>query len=317
MLQTRASKCIDSEFYPLLHSSVDPYADISCVHYPRPNNSEDPYSSLTARVHRLWAERGDFSKVTAASIRAGQHQDQPASADAIRDMKENDSLTPEELWALKQEIVSGLTCASFYLGSLRNGFLTTITAFRNARISAINAGHMIDVLLPQGTPNVPDPTAFGLQPQSLAPSVLHSPLPQYPPQVQAQQLALTLGTKYQSLKSSAGIFFLAAERTRKTAQKSAREWNEWQRLRSKGVRLEARAARRGATLFGKGQDAVARDLVAFCGAEEGWHAFIFLFIFFVLYLPLIASLWPCVRTLTCFYVHSSFARVPACSICES
>jgi hypothetical protein len=129
---------------------------------------------------------------------------------------------------------------------------------------------MIDVLLPLGTPNVPDPTAFGLEPQSLAPSVLHAPLPQFPPQVQAQQLALSLGTKYESLKSSAGMFFRAAERTRKTAQKSAREWNEWERLRAKGVRLEARGARRGASLVGKGQDAVARDLVAFCGAEEGW-----------------------------------------------
>jgi hypothetical protein len=137
---------------------------------------------------------------------------------------------------------------------------------------------MIDVLLPVGTPNVPDPTAFGLQPQSLSASVLHTPLPQFPPQVQAQQLALTLASKHESLKSAAGVFFRAAERTKKTVQKSARDWNEWERLKRNGVRLEARGARRGASLFGKGQEAVARELVAFCGAEEGKHSLFSLFV---------------------------------------
>jgi hypothetical protein len=85
-------------------------------------------------VHRLWAERGDFSKVTVASIEAGHHQDQAVPADAIHDTEKKESYTPEELWALKQEIVSGLTCA--FLVSLCPFMIPDANDFPATRASA-------------------------------------------------------------------------------------------------------------------------------------------------------------------------------------
>jgi hypothetical protein len=64
-----------------------------------------PSAPLAPQLQRVWAERGDFSKVTQASL------DAPTPVDEVNLRAEGDELSPEELWKLKEGMLGNLECA--------------------------------------------------------------------------------------------------------------------------------------------------------------------------------------------------------------
>lgn len=213
-------------------------------------SADEPNTAFAAAVHRLWDERGDFSKVSITSIADSSIPEEPQTSDPATQAAPSSSdahLTPTQLWAIKSQLIHDIGIA---------------------RQTAIQASHFLDLLIPSSTPNVPRDQDLTLPPNSFRTSSTTIPPPDPPPAVRAANLALTLSTTKSSLEQTAGLFRDASTRLQSQTQKSALWWKEWMDLRSNSVRIEARGARTGARLFGTMSELLAKEVVAFCGISH-------------------------------------------------
>ncbi|GJN87967.1 hypothetical protein Rhopal_000922-T1 [Rhodotorula paludigena] len=222
---------------------------------------EDPKKSLAERLQRVWAERGDFSLLTADSIRNPDSDD--TSKQDGEDADEDARPSVEDMRALQETMIHSL--------ALARGELTT-------------ALDLLSVLSPPRDPPDVDVNAIPLPQQTL------TFVPTAPPPIASSDpstnplAALPLASTLSALKSSANAFFRArtCRRRGRSLQRDlltleapsahARAPDPWPTI----LRLHASSARtlvplgagKGASLSGKGEARLAREVGVFFGAHE-------------------------------------------------
>ncbi|GAA5998183.1 uncharacterized protein JCM10292_002380 [Rhodotorula paludigena] len=231
---------------------------------------EDPKKSLAERLQRVWAERGDFSLLTADSIR------NPDSDDTTKqdgeDADEDARPSVDDMRALQETMIHSL--------ALARGELTT-------------ALDLLSVLSPPRDPPDVDVNAIPLPQQTLT-FVPTAPPPNASSDPSANPLAaLPLASTLSALKSSANAFFRASEElipldeaelaAAAAAQSNPTSSPSKPRPRTRApdpwptiLRLHASSARtlvplgagKGASLSGKGEARLAREVGVFFGAHE-------------------------------------------------
>ncbi|ORY80684.1 hypothetical protein BCR35DRAFT_331750 [Leucosporidium creatinivorum] len=220
----------------------------------------DPEKSITERLIRIWQERGDFSQLTAAKIRAGEVEVVEEEEDArpsAQDMRDLQGQMMEQLSLARQELATALD--------------------------------LLSVVAPLTDPPTVDLNTLPLPPQTLTivPSV-PPPAPSSDPSV--NPLAhLPLATSLSSIRSSASAFFAASEKLlppehtpppaegsapTKRAPRPPSPWPTLLHLRSTtSYSLLPIGALSGATLSGKGETRAAREVGVFFGCEEAKEAY--------------------------------------------
>ncbi|GAA5877664.1 hypothetical protein JCM1840_004975 [Sporobolomyces johnsonii] len=228
----------------------------------------DPNKSLQERLMRVWAERGDYSLVTEESIR------NPPPEAKDDDKVQDGRPSSEDMRKLQQDMLTNL--------SIARGELST-------------ALDLLNVLSPATDPPQVDPSTLPLPHETLT-LVPHAvpPPPSSDPSLNPLA-ALPLATSLDALKSSATAFFRASEDLIPTSQDDDQQQIDAsppssaskppRRPRSRAprpdpwptiLRLHATSARtlvplgavKGATLTGKGETRIARQVGVFYGCEE-------------------------------------------------
>lgn len=95
-----------------------------------PSSRRSDEVPLSLRLQRLWQERGDFSALGVEALCEEQARDDEAghselaedavkqedegktTADAAQDGEDSQAMSPDELWELKVNILSGLECVA-------------------------------------------------------------------------------------------------------------------------------------------------------------------------------------------------------------
>lgn len=256
-------------------------------------SSEDPKKSLAERLQRVWAERGDFSLLTADSIRNPDSDD--TSKQDGEDADEDARPSVEDMRALQETMIHSLACASTTL-PLRN---PTCEAHSSSRAHSLARGELttaldlLSVLSPPRDPPDVDVNAIPLPQQTL------TFVPTAPPPIASSDpstnplAALPLASTLSALKSSANAFFRASEElipldeaelaAAAAAQSIPTSSPSKPRPRTRApdpwptiLRLHASSARtlvplgagKGASLSGKGEARLAREVGVFFGAHE-------------------------------------------------
>ncbi|GAA5857410.1 hypothetical protein JCM8547_002264 [Rhodosporidiobolus lusitaniae] len=223
---------------------------------------EDPKKSLTERLMRVWAERGDYSLLTEESIRNKVEEDEKDKED------EDTRPSPEDIRKLQDSMLNSLNIA--------RGELTT-------------ALDLLSVLsVPTDPPDV-DVNSIPLPQQTLTfvPTAVPPP-PATDPSVNPLA-ALPVAQSLDALKSSAQAFFTASEdlipldqaelaalaasspsASRPRPRTRAPDpWNAILQLHATSPRtLLPLGALPGASLTGKGETRTARQIGVFFGCEE-------------------------------------------------
>ncbi|GAA5940571.1 hypothetical protein JCM1841_001272 [Sporobolomyces salmonicolor] len=222
----------------------------------------DPNKSLQERLMRVWAERGDYSLVTEETIR------NPPPEANDDDQVPDGRPSSEDMRKLQEDMLTNL--------SIARGELST-------------ALDLLNVLSPATDPPQVDPTTLPLPHQTLT-LVPHAVPPPPPSDPSLNPLtALPLATSLDALKSSANAFFRASEdlipmtgeedeQQGEAAPSSAKPrprsrapdpWPTILRLHATSARtLLPLGAAKGATLTGKGEARIARQVGVFYGCEE-------------------------------------------------
>ena len=226
--------------------------------------SEDPDASLSARLQRIWAERGDFSKVTHASL------DQPAVNEEDVEKADDDQITQDELWKLKSEMLGKLECV------LELNVVCWTDGCRTARGELTTALDLLNLVLPevvQTKPDDPPPPEVPLPHGTLSSTVLDVPLAQRPLAKRSHEAAIALASKRVSLQSISDRLVAASDQLATTATSAERTWRKWLDWADEG-RVEARGSRNGAGMRDpRGLERTAKDVVTFFGFEEASRAF--------------------------------------------
>ncbi|GAA6000600.1 hypothetical protein JCM10207_004570 [Rhodosporidiobolus poonsookiae] len=224
---------------------------------------EDPKKGLSERLMRIWAERGDFSLLTADSIRNPKD-------DAEEDKDDEDSRPSEEDMRKLQE--------------------TMLTNLATARGELTTALDLLSVLSAPTDPPDVDPNALPLPQQTLTLVPTAVPPPPSTDPSQNPLAALPLATSLDSLKLSANAFFRASEELipldeaeQAAAQGASGASSPKPRPRTRApdpwptiLQLHASSSRTllplgalpGATLTGKGENRTARQVGVFFGCQE-------------------------------------------------
>ncbi|CEQ39312.1 SPOSA6832_00842 [Sporobolomyces salmonicolor] len=227
-----------------------------------PKRRADPNKSLQERLMRVWAERGDYSLVTEETIR------NPPPEANDDDQVPDGRPSSEDMRKLQEDMLTNL--------SIARGELST-------------ALDLLNVLSPATDPPQVDPTTLPLPHQTLT-LVPHAVPPPPPSDPSLNPLtALPLATSLDALKSSANAFFRASEdlipmtgeedeQQGEAAPSSAKPrprsrapdpWPTILRLHATSARtLLPLGAAKGATLTGKGEARIARQVGVFYGCEE-------------------------------------------------
>ncbi|GAA5982619.1 hypothetical protein JCM11641_002602 [Rhodosporidiobolus odoratus] len=228
----------------------------------------DSKKSLSERLFRVWAERGDYSQLTADSIRNPKEEDDHAKDD------EDTRPSVEDMRKLQETMLNNL--------ALARGELST-------------ALDLLSVLsVPTDPPDI-DPEALPLPQQTL--TLVPTAVPPRPSANPAENslAALPLATSLDALKSSAKAFFRASEElipldeaelaaAQGTSASSASKprprtrapdpWPAILQLHASSPRtLLPLGAMKGATLSGKGETRAAREVGVFFGCEEAKEDF--------------------------------------------
>jgi hypothetical protein len=128
-------------------------------------------------------------------------------------------------------------------------------------------------------PNEPPPN-FPLGQDTLAASVLSTPLPPTSAEAQLRDVSLSLAIKTKAINSASNALLTASADLERTASRSAADWTEYLNWRSQGWKLEARGADRSAS-FSTAFERLAKEIVAIVGCDEAapairHHSIVFL-----------------------------------------
>ncbi|KAM0755101.1 hypothetical protein T439DRAFT_345792 [Meredithblackwellia eburnea MCA 4105] len=234
---------------------------------------EDPDRNISERLTRIWAERGDFSALSSASILAGKSEEENKDADG----KDKDARpSPQDIRDLSMSLMEQLEVA--------RGELTT-------------ALDLLSVLAPPTDPPSVDVASLPFPQQTLK-VVQARPAPPPPSDSSSNPLAsLGIATSLSSLRSTANTFFRASDELSGTStapstvpadevlSRTPRErrnnnktdtniWPDLLRLRLESSHnLLPLGASRGASLTGKGGARAARDVGVFFGCPEARESF--------------------------------------------
>ncbi|KAI5481094.1 Mediator complex, subunit Med17 [Pseudohyphozyma bogoriensis] len=222
---------------------------------------DGPQKPVGERLKRLWAERGDFSALTARSILA------PKADDVEVDKDEDTRPTPQEVREFQASLMQQLEVA--------RGELTTALDL----LSVISA--------PTDPPSV-DLESLPLPQEALSITPTRPPAPLATDLSENPLAALPLATSLASLKSSANAFLHASEAldpaaadapstvapTPRAPTTTPDPWPTLLNLASTSAYpLLPLGAGRGATLTGKLSDRAARQVGVFYGCTEAREAF--------------------------------------------
>ncbi|BGP13361.1 hypothetical protein JCM10213_005793 [Rhodosporidiobolus nylandii] len=248
----------DADLFARPHRLHDVSLEDGTEHF----SNADPEKSLSERLMRVWAERGDYSLLTEDSVR------NPKEDDAAEKEDEDTRPSVEDMRKLQEEMINNLAIA--------RGELTTALDL----LSVLSA--------PTDPPDV-DPNALPLPQQTLTLVPTAVPPPPSSNPIENSLATLPLATSLSALKSSANAFFRASEElipldeaelaalsaSSPSAPKSRPRtrapdpWPTILRLHAESPRvLLPLGALPGATLTGKGETRSARQVGVFFGAQE-------------------------------------------------
>lgn len=264
-----------------LESGTEVYSrcvSLSLSNTANPSCRDDPEKSISERLKRIWAERGDFSALTSESILA------PAG-DADEEEAETDTRpSAQEMRELQGKLMDQLTYVFKSSAVLVEAQLTSCC--RLARVELTTALDLLSILAPPTDPPSVDFDSLPLPPQTLV-SIPVVPRPS--PATDDPTNTLPLATSLSSLRSSAEAFFSAADplfpsaedpaelsapKPTRRAKASSDSWPKLLHLRSTTAQtLLPLGALRGASLTGKGETRAARQVGIFYGCEEAKEGF--------------------------------------------
>ncbi|SCV72624.1 BQ2448_4161 [Microbotryum intermedium] len=249
---------------------------------------EDPNKAPTARLLRIWQERGDFSQLTSRSIGDEQHKDKDVATttttnDLIRDQDGDEDdvhglgMTPEQMRELQVTMMQQL--------ELARGELTT-------------ALDLLSIIAAPTVATTVDAEALPLPQQTLTivPSAPPVPLPSSDDDSTNAASLLPLATSLSSLRESANSFFSASNQvlafiststSTSTSTASTSTWTssssrnststQWSTLlhlhSSTPFPLIPLGAQPNASFSGQGEHRLAKQVGVFFGCAEAAPAF--------------------------------------------
>ncbi|BGP45404.1 hypothetical protein JCM10450v2_001222 [Rhodotorula kratochvilovae] len=224
---------------------------------------DDPQKSLSERLMRVWAERGDYSQLSEERVRNPPQEHEQAQED------EDPRPSVEDVRKLQETMLNSL--------ALARGELSTALDL----LSVLSA--------PRDPPDV-DPSALPLPQQTLTTVPTLPPTRPGPDPATNPLAPLPLASSLGALRTAAGAFFAASEelipldaaelaalppaaagvRRPRTKGKAPDPWEAVLRLHARSARaLVPLGAGKGASLAaGKGESRTAREVGVFFGAQE-------------------------------------------------